>query len=100
MISNLISSKKNAVVADCWVDSSQAWDLGLSRRLFDREIGNFIALAQLLTDWVVNRTKDSLQWRLEASGQFSPKFTFLKLTMGATKVTLPSVNLIWKSENS
>ncbi|KAA0059476.1 Transposon TX1 uncharacterized [Cucumis melo var. makuwa] len=92
----LISSKKNALVAHYWVDSNQAWDLGLRRRVFDREIGNYIALAQLLTGWVVNRARDSLRSKLEASGQFSTKSTFLKLTKRATKVNLPVVNLIWK----
>lgn len=79
----VISSKKDVVVADCWIDSSQTWDLGLRRRLFAREVRSYIALAQLLTNWVVNRTKDSLRWRFEASGIFSTKSTFLKLTIGA-----------------
>ena len=51
------------------IDLSQAWDLGLRRRLFDREIGNCITLFQMLTDWVVNRAKDNLYggWNLWAS---------------------------------
>ena len=82
------------MVADCWVDSNRAWDLELRRRLFDREIGNYNALAQLLTGWVVNRAKDSLWWKLQALGQFSTMSSFLKLTKGATKVKFPWVNLI------
>ena len=68
----------------------------VEKEIFYKEVDNYIALTQLLTDWVVNRTKDSFQWRLEALGQFPTKSTFLKLTIGATKVNLPLVNLIWK----
>ncbi|KAA0062879.1 DExH-box ATP-dependent RNA helicase DExH10-like [Cucumis melo var. makuwa] len=65
----LYPPKDNVVVAGCWVDSNQTWDLG---------------------------ARDSLQWKLKASSQFSTKSTSLKLTKGATKVNLPLVNLIWK----
>ena len=47
---------------------------------------------------LLTRAKDCSQWRLEASGQFSNKSTFLKLTKGATKVSLLLVNLIWKTK--
>lgn len=35
-----LSLKKDAVIADCWCTSSQTWDLGLRRCVFDRVRGN------------------------------------------------------------
>lgn len=35
-------------VADCWLEASQTWDLGLRRNLFDREIPRWVLFAEKL----------------------------------------------------
>lgn len=44
----------------------------------------------------MSSSKDGLRWKLEASGFFSTKFIFSKMTMGAAKANFSTVNLIWK----
>lgn len=55
----VISTEKELVL-DCWNSLKQAWDLGLWRNLFDREVGSSITCAQLLNSWVVNGNRSKL----------------------------------------
>lgn len=81
------------MIAECLCASSHTWNLGFRRSVFDRELGDVVAILEVLNSWVPQGGSDCLKWKLDSSGKFTTKATFLNITK---RTSYPLVNLVWK----
>lgn len=59
------------------------------------ELGEMAAILQVLSAWVLQGGCDCLNWKLEASGKFTTKATFLHIKRSPS-LTFLLVSLVWK----
>ena len=61
-----------------------------------RAFGNVTAILEILHSWVPQCGCDDLLWKIDASGNFTTKSTFLNLTKRNPLKVFPLVHSIWK----
>ena len=90
---------KDAFIADCWCNVSRSWNLGLRRNVSDNEFDNVATILETLPSWgAPTNDHDSLEWNPSATGNFTTKSTFVKLTKKSLAIVVPLVCYIWKTK--
>lgn len=73
---------------------SHSWNLGLRKNVSDSECDNVAAVLEILHSWAPTGDRDSVSWKLNASGNFTTKSTFLNLTKRSPTIASPMVCII------
>lgn len=88
--------QKEALIFECWGQWKQAWNLGLRRGSFDRELQNWVLLIEKLNPVQLEANVVRIFWSLEGSGVYSSRSAFHTLAEKPTKVNTTLTSLIWK----
>lgn len=72
------------------------WNLGIRRRVFERELQAWIGLTDRLEGFRLGQEADRIVWSLNSTNEFSTKSLFLRLAASSPSLRCPLPKLIWK----